>query len=190
MSAIPVYLDAGNPICQLLFHKIAQLFHVFGVSPKSAIGFRSAIHQPGSLPHPHNACDVFGAGAKPTLLGAAMDERLYRDSTFAVQEPRALRPLELMGRNGKCINTEVLNIDRHMGIRLNRIRMEQGAHAVRRFGKLFYRLDGADLVVHQHHGANRGIGSEQSRKSLNVHHTVTAHRDIRNLEAMPLQPAD
>ena len=58
------------------------------------------------------------------------------------------------------INMVLVYIDRHMGISLNRIRMENDPVLFCDLSDLFDRLNGSDLVVSKHNGDQDGIRTD------------------------------
>ena len=71
-----------------------------------------------------DACQIFRPCAVTTFLRSTADKRFGLQPTLAVQEAHAFRPMELVRRYRKSINTQVFNVQRSMGIRLHCIGME------------------------------------------------------------------
>ena len=65
-----------------------------------------------------------------------------------------------MAADTEDINMVLVYIDRHMGISLNRIRMENDPVLFCDLSNLFDRLNSSDLVVSEHNGNQDGIRTD------------------------------
>ena len=80
--------------------------------------------QLGCRRHTDDACQIFRPCAVTTFLRSTADKRFGLQPTLAVQEAHAFRPMELVRRYRKSIDSQGFNVQRSMGIRLHRIGME------------------------------------------------------------------
>ena len=110
--------------------------------------------------------DVLGAGAAVALLASAGH---LRDQPRAATDPQragALRAGELVAGDGQQIDAERRDVERQLAGRLHGVGVEQRPAGVGDGGERGDRLDGADLVVGEHHRDQRGAIGDQGGQGI------------------------
>ena len=95
--------------------------------------------------------DIIGPGAPATLLRAPDEEWLETRLSIDVKRADTFRSMQFVPREGKKMNRQFLQIDRHLPNCLDRIGMKENAFAATKAGDFFERIDHAGFVVRPHH---------------------------------------
>ena len=126
-----INLHIGDMGADELLHLVAQGEHMGRCGFHREDCFRLRWFNPfctkrqfGCCCHTDDACQVFRPCAVTTFLRSPADKRLSLQPALAVQEAHAFRPMELVRRYRKSIDSQGFNVQRSMGIRLHRIGME------------------------------------------------------------------
>ncbi len=105
--------------------------------------------------------DVLDAAAPGAFLRASHDERGEAEPPPHEERRRALRTAQLVRRHRAQIGAEVVERDRNVAGRRARVDVHRHAAVTRAGDDGRRRLQGADLVVGELHGHERGVGANR-----------------------------
>src|SRR3712207_1387087 len=143
----------------------------------------------GGGPEARDARYVLGPAPQAALLPAPEEDGGDRGALAHVERADALRPVELVARDGERRYPRLPYLDVVPPGRLDRVGVERHAPPSARGGQLLHRLHGADLVVGPHHRRERRVRPQRCRELVDVHEAVPVHPEPGHLEALRLQPA-
>src|SRR6185436_13883832 len=132
------------------------------------------------------------ARTEAALVAAAVDLRLDANAGLSphVKGADALRAVDLVRRDGKQVDLELLHVDLDAPGALHRIAVEDDALRAAQLADLPHRLDHADLVVHHHDRNQDGVRPNGFFKAIQINEAVLHHFQIRGLEALALELAE
>ena len=129
------------------------------------------------------------AGAETAFVSAAVHLRFQAHARFAphIQRTDTFGAVGLVCRERHQVDLELLQVDYHFAGSLRRIDVEQHAFFTADFADGRDVLNNTDLVVHQHHRHQRGIGTQCSLEFAQIDQTVRLRFEIGGSKALPLQ---
>ena len=172
----------GNRRRQAADEPIAQESH-----PRRVLR-QALFRQFNRLAQADDARQILRACAMPAFLRAAMNQRVDFHALADVQRTDALRPVELVCREGDHVRVERLDIQRNRANSLHRVRVEEYAAFVAECANLRDGFERADFVVRRHHTDQHGIRAQGVLHLLGSHEAVRIHREIRHLPTLRFQP--
>ena len=178
-------LDAhvADPFPDTVFQALLQLPLALALRCQVAAGDDASCAQCG------DARNIFGAGAPPALLVAAVQQRLQRRGGAFVPAADPLRRVNLVSGKRQKIDAEVVHRKGHLAQCLHRVGVHQGAAFVGRGGNVGDGLQRADLVVGQHDGNQNRLVRQAVAHRLRVHDAAFVHRHVGNFVTLPFEGA-
>src|SRR5206468_3464318 len=131
-----------------------------------------------------------GPRAHAALVAAAIDHRRDPDARPLaphVQRADALGTVDQMRRARQKVDAHGLDVDRDLADGLGGVGVEEDALSLGQLADGRDILDGADLVVGEHHGDQDGLVRERLADLLDVDETVGLHRHVGHLKPLPLE---
>ena len=140
----------------------------------------------------HDAGDVQRAAAKAALLPATGHGRAHPllDAARDEQRADALRPVQLVGAEGRQVHAQRVNVQRQLAERLDRVGMHERPVMVGEPRNLGHRLDHADLVVRQHHAHERRGRRDRRRHLCRIDQSRRRHGQLGDRPAFGRQPSN
>ena len=132
----------------------------------------------------HDARHILRAAPAAPLLGAALDEVKDGHGPLSVEHAHALGRMEFMAGHGEHVNIHGLDINGHMARGLNRVGMKGNSLLAAKGANLRDGLNGANLVVGEHHGDKAGILPYSGGQILKPYHAVLVHVQQRYIKAL------
>ena len=178
----PVDAHVGNRRRQAADKPIAQESH-----PRRVLR-QAFFRQLNRLAQADDARQILRARAVSAFLRAAMNQRVDFHALADVQRTDALRPVELVRREGEHVRVERFDIQRNCANRLHRVRVEEYAAFMAERANLRDGFERADFVVRRHHADQHGVRAQGVLHLLDGHEAVRIHREIRHLPTLRFQP--
>ncbi len=129
---------------------------------------------------PDDRRQVLAAAAPAPFLAAADPERIQTRAGADPEGAGAARPVQLVRRERDAVRAEQAGTQAEKTERLDGVDVQVRAAAAigsEQARDLGDRLHGADLVLHQHHGDDRGVRADSGGDRLGAHHPVGAGWD-------------
>ena len=164
---------------------LVQLVGVFAILLHLGLG------QAVGLAHADDLVRGQRAAAHAAFVAATVHLRFQADARLAthVQRANALGAVDLVRSQAHQVDRHGLHVDRRLAGGLGRVHMEHDALLAAQCADGLDVLDHADLVVHEHHADQDGVGADGRLQHVQVNQAVFLHVQISHFKALALQLA-
>ena len=130
-----------------------------------------------AFPRPTIDGDVVGPGPPAAFLRATDEQRLEARLAIDVKRADAFRSMQFVPGEGKKMNRQFRQIDRHFPDRLDRIGVKKNAFAATKRGDFLEWKNHAGFVVRPHHRDDRGVRPDGAFHLFQIEMTLFVDRD-------------